>query len=122
MYLCYDNTQWGRGYTWLEKTIKNNWYLMRIALKRVMSFQWRSLNHGLTLNQMQLLAYAIYCTQQDGSTEFIKADFERKFGLKRYKTEDAYKDSEKVSALRYSTQNLEEKKFSFTAIFTESSI
>ena len=58
---------------------------------------------------MQLLAYSIYCTQQDGSTEFIKADFERKFGLKRYKTEDAYKDSEKVSALRYSTQNLEEK-------------
>lgn len=89
------------------------------SIKKSNEFSMANLNHGLTLNQMQLLAYAIYCTQQDGSTEFIKADFERKFGLKRYKTKDAYKDSEKVSALRYSTQNLEEKKFSFTAIFTE---
>lgn len=79
------------------------------SIKKSNEFSMANLNHGLTLNQMQLLAYSIYCTQQDGSTEFIKADFERKFGLKRYKTEDAYKDSEKVSALRYSTQNLEEK-------------
>lgn len=80
------------------------------SIKKSNEFSMSNLNHGLSLNQMQLLAYSIYCTQQDGSTEFIKADFERKFGLKRYKTEDAYKDSEKVSALRYSTQNLEEKK------------
>ena len=89
------------------------------SIKKSNEFSMSNLNHGLSLNQMQLLAYSIYCTQQDGSTEFIKADFERKFGLKRYKTEDAYKDSEKVSALRYSTQNLEEKKFRFTAVFTD---
>jgi plasmid replication initiation protein len=89
------------------------------SIKKSNEFSMANLNHGLTLNQMQLLAYSIYCTQQDGSTEFIKADFERKFGLKRYKTEDAYKDSDKVSALRYSTQNLEEKQFRFTAIFTD---
>ena len=33
--------------------------------------------HKLTLNQMQLLAYAIYSTQKDGKTEFIKANFEK---------------------------------------------
>lgn len=89
------------------------------SIKKSNEFSMAKLNHGLSLNQMQLLAYAIYCTQQDGSTKFIKADFERKFGLSRYKTDDAYKDSEKVSALRYSTQNLEAKKFRFTAIFTD---
>src|SRR5699024_9353206 len=89
------------------------------SIKKSNEFSMAKLNHGLTLNQMQLLAYAIYCTQQDGSTEFIKADFERKFGIKRYKTDDAFIDSEKVSALRYSTQNLAERKFSFTAIFTD---
>lgn len=89
------------------------------TIKKSNEFSMAKLNHGLSLNQMQLLAYAIYCTQQDGSTEFIKADFEKKFGIQRYKTEDAFIDSEKVSALRYSIQNLAEKKFSFTAIFTD---
>lgn len=89
------------------------------SIRKSNEFSMARLNHGLTLNQMQLLAFSIYCTQQDGSTEFIKADFERKFNLKRYKTEDAYKDSERVSALRYSTQKLEEKKFRFTAVFTD---
>ena len=28
------------------------------------------LSHGLSLNQMQLLAYAIYSTQKDGNTAF----------------------------------------------------
>lgn len=89
------------------------------SIKKSNEFSMAKLNHGLTLNQMQLLAYAIFCTQQDGSTEFIKAGFEKKFGIQRYKTDDAFIDSEKVSALRYSTQNLAEKKFSFTAIFTD---
>ena len=89
------------------------------SIKKSNEFSMARLNHGLTLNQMQLLAYAIYCTQQDGQTEFIKADFERKFGLKRYKTEDAYKDSEKVSAFKVQHSKSRRKKFRFTAIFTD---
>ena len=36
------------------------------------------LSHGLTLNQMQLLAYAVFATQKNGKIEFHKADFEKK--------------------------------------------
>jgi len=77
------------------------------------------LNQGLTLQQMQLLAYAIYSTQQNGNTKFHKVDFEKKFGLTRYLTKDAYEDSDKVSTLRFSTVNLEERNFRFTPIFQD---
>ena len=33
------------------------------------------LNRGLTLNQMQLLAFAIFSTQKNGVTEFNKYEF-----------------------------------------------
>ena len=59
------------------------------SIKKSNEFSMAKLSHGLTLQQMQLLAYAIYSTQQDGKTEFHKADFEKKFGLSRYLTEDA---------------------------------
>lgn len=35
------------------------------------------MNEGLTLNQMQLFAYAIFSTQIDGKTEFRKHEFEK---------------------------------------------
>ena len=89
------------------------------SIKKSNEFSMAKLNHGLSLQQMQLLAFSIYCTQQNGQTEFHKADFEKKFGLTRYLTKDAYQDSDKVSALRFSTVNLEEKKFRFTPIFTD---
>ncbi len=88
------------------------------SIRKSNELSMAKLNKGLTLNQMQLLAYAIYSTQQDGKTEFIKADFEKKFGLEKYQTKDAYIDSDKISALRFSTQNLEEKKFRFVNVFS----
>ena len=60
---------------------------MKTALKKSNELSMAKLNQGLTLNQMQLLAYAIYSTQQDGKTEFIKADFEKKFGIEKYQTQ-----------------------------------
>lgn len=75
------------------------------------------LNQGLALNQMQLLAYAIFSTQQDGRTEFRKHEFQEKFEIRHYKTKDAYVDSDKVSTLRFSTQDLENDKFSFINVF-----
>ena len=56
------------------------------SIKKSNEFSMAKLNQGLTLNQMQLLAYAIYSTQQDGKTEFIKAEFEKKFGIEKYQT------------------------------------
>lgn len=74
------------------------------------------LNQGLTLNQMQLLAYAIYSTQQDGKTEFHKADFEKKFNLE-YKTEHAKEDVQRVSSLQFSVEDLENNYFEYWNIF-----
>lgn len=88
------------------------------TIKKSNEISMAKLNQGLTLNQMQLLAYAIYSTQQDGKTEFIKAEFEKEFNLSKYNTEDAYTDSGKISLLQFSTQNLEENKFRFVNVFS----
>src|SRR5699024_12373667 len=54
------------------------------------------LNKGLSLNQMQLLAYAIFSTQQNGKTDFNKVDFEKKFGHEKYQTKHAKDDSQRI--------------------------
>ncbi len=87
-------------------------------IKKSNELSMAKLNQGLSLNQMQLFAYAIFSTQQNGLTEFRKHEFQDKFGMKDYKTEDAYEDSDKVSALRFSTEDLENNKFSFTNVFS----
>lgn len=75
------------------------------------------INHGLTLNQMQLLAFAIYSTQKTGITEFNKADFEKKFGIEQYRTEDAKKDSQKVMSVMFSYEDLENDTFEYWNVF-----
>ena len=59
------------------------------SIKKSNEFSMAKLNQGLTLNQMQLLAFAIYSTQQNAKTEFRKVAFEKKFGINEYRTEDA---------------------------------
>lgn len=88
------------------------------SIKKSNELSMAKLNHGLSLNQMQLLAFAIYSTQNDGKTAFQKYEFENKFEIEQYRTEDAYKDSEKISILQFSTQNLEERKFRFVNVFS----
>lgn len=75
------------------------------------------LNQGLTLNQMQLLAFSIFSTQQNGVTEFHKADFEKKFKLSKYNTEDAKKDADKVTSVKFSTADIENEEFKFWNVF-----
>lgn len=87
------------------------------SIKKSNELSMAKLNQGLTLNQMQLLAYAIYSTQQDEKTEFIKADFEKKFGIEKYQTKHAKEDSLRLLDLKVSTEDLENEKFSFWNIF-----
>lgn len=75
------------------------------------------LNQGLTLNQMQLLAFSIFSTQQNGVTEFHKADFEKKFKLSKYNTDDAKKDADKVISVKFSTADMENEEFRFWNVF-----
>lgn len=77
------------------------------------------LKEGLSLNQMQLLSYAIYSTQQDGSTTFHKVDFEERFGLDEYRTEHAKRDSQKILSIQFGFENLDEDEFTYINVFHE---
>ena len=87
------------------------------AIKKSNDFSMAKLSQKLTLNQMQLLAYAIYSTQRDGKTEFIKADFEKKFNLGEYRREEARNDSRKLFDLEFSLDDLETDEFDFLHVF-----
>jgi len=102
---------------YLRKNDKKQVISYENSIKKSNELSMAKLNQGLTLNQMQLLAYAIYSTQQDGKTEFIKADFERKFGIEKYQTKHAKEDSLRLLDLKVSTEDLENEKFSFWNIF-----
>lgn len=79
------------------------------CIKKSNELSMAKLNHGLTLNQMQLLAYAIYSTQLNNATEFSKADFEKKFNLVDYKTSHAIEDAEKLLLLTFKSIHDEEE-------------
>ncbi|MET3684470.1 plasmid replication initiation protein [Alkalibacillus flavidus] len=87
------------------------------SIKKSNEFSMAKLSSKLTLNQMQLLAYAIYSTQQNGKTEFIKADFEKKFNLGEYRREEAKQDSKKLFDLNFSLDDLETGEFDFLHVF-----
>lgn len=75
------------------------------------------LSHGLTLNQMQLLAYAILCTQKDGTTEFRKHEFEKMFNIDTYRTETAKADSSKVLSIQFAFEDVENDTFEYWNVF-----
>lgn len=86
-------------------------------IKKSNEISMAELNYGLNLNQMQLLAFAIYSTQQDGRTKFQKHEFQKKFGIEQYRTEDAYEDSRKIMDLKVSTKNIENERFKFWNVY-----
>lgn len=87
------------------------------SIRKSNELSMSKLNQGLTLNQMQLLAFSIFCTQQNGVTEFHKVDFEKKFGIQKYKTEDARKDSDKVTSVKFGQWDPEKDYFDFWNVF-----
>ena len=87
------------------------------SIKKSNEFSMAKISHRLTLNQMQLLAYAIYSTQQNGATEFHKVDFEKKFNLGEYRSEDAKKDSRRLFELEFSLDDMESDEFDYLHVF-----
>lgn len=87
------------------------------SIKKSNQFSMAKLSHRLTLNQLQLLAYAIYFTQQNGKTEFHKADFEKKFNLGEYRSENAKRDSRKLFKLEFSLDDMESDEFDYLHVF-----
>ena len=88
------------------------------SIKKSNELSLAKLNQGLTLNQMQLLSYAIFSTQKNGSTTFNKADFEKQFNIEQYRTEHAKVDSEKLKSLSVSCIDLENDYFDFLNVFS----
>lgn len=101
----------------MRKNTKNQIISYENSIKKSNELSMAKLNQGLTLNQMQLLAFSIYSTQQNGMTEFNKADFEKKFNLTKYNTNDAKKDADKITSVKFSTEDLENERFSFWNVF-----
>ena len=97
----------------LKKTVVNNSNIIQKSNELSMA----KLSHGLTLNQMQLLAYAILCTQKNGITEFRKHEFEKMFNIETYRTETAKTDSSKVLAIQFAFEDVENETFEFLNVF-----
>lgn len=87
------------------------------SIKKSNELSMARLSQGLTLNQMQLLAFAIFSTQQDGKTEFRKFEFQNKFGLEKYQTAYARNDAKRLLGLQYSNEDIENDYFEYWNIF-----
>ena len=100
--------------------LKNNKVLKQDSentIKKSNEISMADMSNGLTLNQLQLLAYAIYATQKSGVTEFRKAEFEKKFELKNYTIKEAKEDVDKITSLKFNVMDLENERFSFQNLF-----
>lgn len=77
-------------------------------------------SNSLTLIQTQLLMYAIYCTQKgDKELAFKKADFEKMFDLKKYRTSSIATDVEKLDSLHFKRVDIENEDIRFRRIFQD---
>lgn len=101
----------------VRKNLKKQLISYENSIQKSKELSMAKLNHGLTLNQMQLLAFAIYSTQKNGATEFHKADFEKKFNLTKFNTMDAKQDAQKVMSIMFSIEDLEENYFEYWNVF-----
>lgn len=91
------------------------------SFKKSNKLSMAKLNMGLSKNQMQLFAFAIYSTPDENTGEFFefsKSDFEERFSINNYKTKYAFDDSDKLTDLKFSLDDLKNNKFDFAPIFS----
>lgn len=88
------------------------------TMKKSNEISMAKLTQGLSLNQMQLLAYAIYSTQKDSEkNSFLKVDFEKRFNLDEYRRKPANTDTKKLYELGFATVDLERDYFDYLRVF-----
>lgn len=88
------------------------------TMKKSNEISMAKLTQGLSLNQMQLLAYAIYSTQKDSEkNSFLKVDFEKRFNLDEYRRKPANADTKKLYELGFATVDLERDYFDYLRVF-----
>ena len=69
------------------------------------------LSHGLSLNQTQLLAFAIFVTQKNEETRFNKSDFEERFEIGKYNAKYAREVIKKLQPLYYEVDRFAKQNF-----------
>ena len=88
------------------------------SIKKSNELSIAKMNEGLTLNQMQLFAYAIFSTQQDGKTEFRKYEFEKKFNISQLRPTDAMDDAYSLLDLKIELRDAKKEKSSGYNVFS----
>lgn len=89
------------------------------SIKKSNELSMAKMNQGLTLNQMQLFAYAIFSTQQDGKTEFRKHEFEKKFNIAQLRPDDAMDDAYRLLDLKIQMRDSDNEKGRGHNVFTD---
>lgn len=89
-----------------RKNDKKNLVSYENTIKKSNELSKAFMKYGLTLNQLQLFAFTIYCAQQNGQTEFHKADFEKQFEID-YKTAHAKVDVKRLKMLSFTLEESE---------------
>ena len=97
--------------------ITNLKYLKSNLYKKSNQLSLVQMNEGLTLNEMQLLAFTIYKTQHYESTTFRKSDFQKYFNLEKFNTYMAYKTSKKIMKTMVELKDIENDYFEFFHLF-----
>lgn len=88
------------------------------SIKKSNELSMAKMNQGLSLNQMQLFAYAIFSTQKDGKTEFRKHEFEKKFNINQLRPNDAMDDAYSLLDLKIELRDEKKEKSSGYNVFT----
>lgn len=103
----------------VRKNNKNNVISYEHSIKKSNELSMAKMNRGLTLNQIQLFAYAIYSTQQDGKTDFRKHEFEKKFNIEQLRPNDAMDDAYRLLDLKIQMKDMENEKSRGHNVFTD---
>ena len=98
---------------------KNKIIFYENSIKKSNELSMAKINQGLSLNQMQLFAYAIYSTQQDGKTEFRKHEFEKKFNIDQLRPNDAMDDAYRLLDLKIQMRDSKNDKGRGHNVFTD---
>lgn len=98
---------------------KNNVISYENSIKKSNELSMAKMNQGLSLNQMQLFAFAIFSTQQDGKTEFRKHQFEKKFNIDQLRPNDAMDDAYRLLDLKIQMRDLDNEKGRGHNVFTD---
>ncbi|MDD1505893.1 replication initiation protein [Lysinibacillus sp. CNPSo 3705] len=102
----------------MRKNPKSNIVSNENSIAKSNELSMSKLNNGLTLQQMQLLSFAIYSSQKKTNTSFHKHEFEKYFDISKYPSKSASEDAKKLIDLKIAaTEDLINDEFDYWNVF-----